>query len=404
MKQLILIAIIIISGFKLHAQSESGIKFEHGTWAEIMKKAKAEKKNIFIDCYAVWCGPCKKLNTDVFPKKEVGDYFNANFINFTIDMEKGEGIELQKKFNVGAFPTLLFVNSEGVIIHRVLGYVDAKKLIEEAQKAPLMASTISDIERNYINNNTDPQVVKTFLYHLVRGSDTRVEKVANQYFSLIPEEEYIEKENFNIIKNVVQDPFAPFVIYMVNNKKKFIEKYGENSVNVALISKYYHKANSLTMEVKDGLSFNEVEFQKLIAVMNERNFDDSDQVIFNTRLKVLGYQKKWAEYMEMMEKKYDEIGRDSLNYNRDIYAYLADIAYGCNDKEILSRVYKYYDDAVNYTQGFVMHEFVSMWVTKEVIMKKLDNPEKLKVLQNQLEILNILNEKYNEARKAGKLN
>lgn len=158
------------------------------------------------------------------------------------------------------------------------------------------------------------------------------------------------------------------------------------------------------MEVKDDLPFNEEEFQKLIAVMKERNFDDADQVIFNTRLKVLGYQKKWAEYMEMMEKKYDEIGRDSLNYSRDIYAYLADIAYGCTDKEILSRVYDYYDNAVNYTDGFVMHEFVSMWITKEVIMKKMDNPEELEIIQNQLGVLKILNNKYNEARKAGKLN
>jgi thioredoxin-related protein len=404
MKQLILIAIIIISGFKLQAQPDSGIKFEHGTFAEIKNKAKAEKKNIFIDCYTVWCGPCKKLNSDVFPNKEVGNYFNANFINYKVDMEKGEGIELQKKFNVGAFPTLLFVNSEGEIIHRVLGFVDAKKLVEEAQKAPSMANNISEIERNYINNNTDPQVVKTFLSYLVRGGDTRVDEVANHYFSLLPEDQYIGKENFNIIKSVVRDPFAPVIIYMVNNKDKFIEKYGESSVNAALISTYYQKASNLSMEVKDGLPFNEEEFQKLIAVMKERNFDDADQVIFNTRLKVLGYQKKWAEYMEMMEKKYDEIGRDSLNYSRDIYAYLADIAYGCTDKEILSRVYDYYDNAVNYTDGFVMHEFVSMWITKEVIMKKMDNPEELEIIQNQLGVLKILNNKYNEARKAGKLN
>lgn len=226
MKQLILIAIIIISGFKLQAQPDSGIKFEHGTFAEIKNKAKAEKKNIFIDCYTVWCGPCKKLNSDVFPNKEVGNYFNANFINYKVDMEKGEGIELQKKFNVGAFPTLLFVNSEGEIIHRVLGFVDAKKLVEEAQKAPSMANNISEIERNYINNNTDPQVVKTFLSYLVRGGDTRVDEVANHYFSLLPEDQYIGKENFNIIKSVVRDPFAPVIIYMVNNKDKFIEKYG----------------------------------------------------------------------------------------------------------------------------------------------------------------------------------
>ena len=42
----------------------------------------------------VWSG--KLLDKNVFPKKEVGDYFNANFLNLHIDMEKGEGIEIAK--------------------------------------------------------------------------------------------------------------------------------------------------------------------------------------------------------------------------------------------------------------------------------------------------------------------
>jgi thioredoxin-related protein len=42
---------------------------------------------------------------NIFPLKTVGDYYNSHFINAKIDMEKGEGIELAKKYNVKAFPT-----------------------------------------------------------------------------------------------------------------------------------------------------------------------------------------------------------------------------------------------------------------------------------------------------------
>lgn len=76
--------------------SQDGIKFGKQSFAKTLEQAKKENKLIFLDAFASWCGPCKLLDKNVFPKKEVGDYFNANFLNLHIDMEKGEGIEIAK--------------------------------------------------------------------------------------------------------------------------------------------------------------------------------------------------------------------------------------------------------------------------------------------------------------------
>ena len=85
-----------------------GIKFEEGNFKSLLAKAKKENKLIFIDAYAVWCGPCKLMVKNIFPLKPVGDYYNANFINAKIDMEKGEGIELAKKIQCKSFPNISF--------------------------------------------------------------------------------------------------------------------------------------------------------------------------------------------------------------------------------------------------------------------------------------------------------
>ena len=88
-KYLILLAFTLILGSTCIAQ---GIEFAHGsTWKEILAKAEKEDKLIFVDAYAEWCGPCKKMAKDVFTQKEVGGYFNANFVNVKMDMEAGEG-------------------------------------------------------------------------------------------------------------------------------------------------------------------------------------------------------------------------------------------------------------------------------------------------------------------------
>ena len=78
-------------------------------------------------------GPCKKLKNFVFTDINVGAYFNSHFINLAVDMEKGEGLELARKFNVQAYPTLFFINPKGDIIKTVIGYQTADQLIQQAK-------------------------------------------------------------------------------------------------------------------------------------------------------------------------------------------------------------------------------------------------------------------------------
>lgn len=115
---------------RLTAEAGKGIEFDHSPFAELQKKAQAEGKLIFIDCYTSWCGPCKMLAKNVFPRKDVGDYFNSHFINTKIDMEKGEGVDLAKKYEIKAFPTLLLVDAEGKVVSRQVGALSAEKLLE----------------------------------------------------------------------------------------------------------------------------------------------------------------------------------------------------------------------------------------------------------------------------------
>lgn len=106
-----------------------GIQFTDATWNSILKKAKTEKKIIFLDAYASWCGPCKMLQKNVFTRREVGDYFNKRFINVKMDMEKGEGPLLSQRYPLEAYPTLLFIDGNGRVVKKVIGYQDPEKLL-----------------------------------------------------------------------------------------------------------------------------------------------------------------------------------------------------------------------------------------------------------------------------------
>ncbi|MEI6266250.1 MAG: thioredoxin family protein [Sphingobacteriia bacterium] len=111
----------------------AGISFIEGDWKKALAKAKAEKKLIFVDAYATWCGPCKKLQKDVFPDAAVGTYFNKNFINITIDVEQGQGIEFAQKYGVEVLPTLYITDENGNPITYTKGYMSASDLLKFGQ-------------------------------------------------------------------------------------------------------------------------------------------------------------------------------------------------------------------------------------------------------------------------------
>lgn len=117
------------------ATEKKGIQFFEGSWNEVLAESERTGKPIFVDAYAVWCGPCKWMSSKVFTDAEVGAFFNENFINYKYDMEKGEGKAFSRAYAVTAYPTLLFMNAEGRVEHRVVGYREPQPFIEEGKKA-----------------------------------------------------------------------------------------------------------------------------------------------------------------------------------------------------------------------------------------------------------------------------
>jgi len=110
-----------------------GIKFQKISFDDALLQAKSSNKLIFIDAYAVWCGPCKWMEANTFTDQKVGEFFNENFINLKIDMEKGEGPSIAKKYQVSAYPTMFFIDGKGEVVHRIIGAVQPTDLLKEAK-------------------------------------------------------------------------------------------------------------------------------------------------------------------------------------------------------------------------------------------------------------------------------
>lgn len=111
------------------------IAFIENDWNKAQVLAKQTDKLIFIDVYATWCGPCIQLKKTTFRNAGVAEFFNSNFINLSIDAEKGIGPQLANAYQVQAYPTLLIVRPDGKSVIYAEGFMPPDYLLEFGQKA-----------------------------------------------------------------------------------------------------------------------------------------------------------------------------------------------------------------------------------------------------------------------------
>jgi len=177
MRVLTLISLFVIAAISLDAQ---GISFFKGTWEEALEEAKKQDKIIFVDAYAVWCGPCKRMSKNVFPHDKVGKFYNKNFINMKLDMERGEGLKFRKQYPVSAFPTLFYIDYTGELVMKVKGAQDVDGFIKLGENALKKIDRSGIYAEAYEKGDRDPELIYNYVKALNKAGKPSL-KIANEY-------------------------------------------------------------------------------------------------------------------------------------------------------------------------------------------------------------------------------
>ena len=165
--------------FSLSLQAQ-GIEFYGGTWKEALAEAKAQEKIIFIDAYASWCGPCKKMSKNVFTDDKIGNFYNKNFVNMKLDMEQGEGLIFRRQYPVSAFPTLFFIDAEGKVVKKVQGAKQVGAFLALGKEVLSLNDRSGEYAEAYEKGDRDPELVYKYVKALNRAGKPSL-RIVNEY-------------------------------------------------------------------------------------------------------------------------------------------------------------------------------------------------------------------------------
>jgi hypothetical protein len=190
------------------------------------------------------------MEREVFPLKKVGDYINPNFVFVKCDMQKGEGPELGKKFEVRAYPTFIMLNAAGDVIHRFVGYRSAEALLMELKGAIDPSMSLAALKERYAAGDRDKLFLCDYIAALSgsRNDRTLLMGVVKELTGMLSNEEKVSPDYWFLFTQFAPDGSANEQ-YLLKNRNRFNKTVGKDRVDNWLASKSANAYSSILIEL-----------------------------------------------------------------------------------------------------------------------------------------------------------
>lgn len=367
--------------FSVSFFAQEGIKFENDTFQNILSKAKKENKLVFLDAFASWCGPCKLLERNVFPQKEVGEFYNKNFINSRFDMEKGEGRDIARKYGINSYPSFLFLNGNGEVVFKGKGYMEAHQFLSMGKEVLDPENKIEKRIEKFHAGEKDPEFLIKLMKDISGNDFAFAQKVSERYFQ-VKENEELTKEDAGILLYFTKSSDDENFKIFQKKKSELLKFIPENVLND------FEKQLRLTTIIKKAVDYTHEKIDNnYLMTEATKVIGEKDAKILSSRLRkdfyfssknYLEYEKACLDYYENPE----DFSADELNQiSWDFFLYVSNP--GSLKKAVewsLESIKKHEDNINTDTLARLYYKLndtknAKIWAEKSIELAKKNNAE-----------------------------
>lgn len=308
-----LITVILLLTFVTGYSQNRSVNFVEKSWSEILTMAKTQDKMIFLDAYTTWCGPCKWMAANMFTKDTLADYYNSTFICVHFDMEKGEGLQLAQEYQVKAYPTLLFINSAGGMVHQRVGVPQkVQDYLDMGHIALTPGEGLTACIKKFEAGDRDPQFMMKYLDRL-QGAYMPINEPLKEYFAAQKEADLLNRDNWKMIDLYVSDMDSPEFIYLLKHQDEYSRRYSRDSVSDKISGVYMQALTSICR----SRSFTEESYSKAKQKVRGSGYSGAEKVIFSADLNLYQMRSDQEKFITLAVSGLDTYyGDDYMMLNR----------------------------------------------------------------------------------------
>ena len=201
------------------------VSLYEGSLSEALAKAKKENKLVMVIGSTTWCGPCKHLTNVVLQEPGSAEYFGPRFVVKKYYLDKDDPDNIADRFEVVAYPTIIFLDSDGNEVIRSLGSCPRlNDFITKIETALLPENTFASREARL---QKDPSYALEYASFLI--NDCRMFKRASalleSMFSNSLDASMFSEKALSLYQSVTPAVDAPFLNVLLNNYDRIIKVY-----------------------------------------------------------------------------------------------------------------------------------------------------------------------------------
>ncbi|MGB1240914.1 MAG: thioredoxin family protein [Chitinophagales bacterium] len=304
----LLINVTFLLCISFSALAAKGINFFQGSWEEASLLAIKLNKPLFVEAYNEDCRLCKQIEERTFSQEEVGSFYNHNFINLKINIDKEDGVSFRSKYNVQTLPDLIFLAPTGYPIYRDLGDKDKGQLLTLAHK--VMKTNIGD------NQSNPPSASKTMLetmkeqydrgfqninflydyaYELKKHNEPYAE-IVNIFIAQLKKDKLKDPKNLLFIYDFSNNLQTDAMMVLLKSRDVFEAKYGYGHIVNRI------KSTVLTNAKIAGERRSLKLFRETKQIIEKAKLSDEERMIFLVESTFYEKMSSWSEYIEVVKK------------------------------------------------------------------------------------------------------
>lgn len=211
--------------------------------------AKAGNKLILVDFWATWCGPCKKMDAEVWSTEEA-QKIKLNFIPLKIDIDSEKA--LAAEYGIRSIPNLILMDYKGRVINSYVGYSSKSDLLKFIESIPADASQLYEkIQQEQDKQEISMQQAKD-IGLAYQDLSKAVKHSALQQSFLLESEKYFKKakkkasneteineiELWSSLNGVIRGRSKKIISDLTEEKSKYENTTNEPLLNFVLLCAY----------------------------------------------------------------------------------------------------------------------------------------------------------------------